>query len=110
MVNGQHGVVAGAGRGVDVVVRSATVEVPPGADSGTGEVNGAAGGRAAGDSAAAAVVAASGVGVGFPAGDGIRVLAVTGVQTCALPIYAGVVLHVDAVAVRRQRHRDRRPV
>src|SRR5204863_19647 len=107
LVDGQHLVAAGAGRGVDVVGRIAAVEGPPVEDSGTGEVDGAAGGGAAGDGAAAAGVAVGSVGA-----------AATGIFTLslhdALPISvdagredAGVVLHVDAVAVRRQRRGDR---
>src|SRR5437763_4127190 len=55
---------AGAGRGVDVVGRIAAVEGPPVEDSGTGEVEGGAGGRVTGGDGAAACVVAGSVGVG----------------------------------------------
>src|SRR5205823_532881 len=100
LVGGQDLVAAGAGRGVDVVGRIAAVEGPPVEDSGTGEVDGAAGGGAAGDGAAAAGVAAGAVGVGATGRLGRVVAERDRAAVDAGREDAGVVLHVDAVAVR----------
>ena len=99
LVDRQHLVTAGAGRGVDVVGGIAAVERPPVQHSGTDDVDGAAGGRAAGDGAAAAAVPTCARRVGV-AGCLGRVVAECGrAAVDARRQDAGVVLHVDAVTV-----------